>query len=1223
MNLVGILDVFDQLPAFGQLVQALTDETEGALPPLGLPRSARSAVLAKLFRLRQVPVILLTGRVDAATNWQQALEAWLPNAESAETAQASSPGSAREVMRFPEPTPLPYDRGPWSERSRLGRLEVLSRLMAGQHPLIPPSATPGPLIVTSARAFLQKTLPKRRFMTATRVLRVGQAIDLEKILASWSGIGYEPVSVVEAAGQVSRRGGILDIYPPASPLPVRIELFGDEIDTMRYFDPATQRSVDVNGSSHVERVTITPAREALPSVAQEYALSLDEALRPAEGSLPSWRDDIANLTAGNVFANLEYYLPLIYPQPASLLDYLPEQALVVVDDWPELVTAAREFHSHAAQMAAEQPELPPGYPSPLFDWEEIASELAWWQPLILGEGPDTGDELRYFSALADAVEPGPRYGGQVRPLMTQLKSAQREGERVVIVSRQAARLAELWRESETSFAGREEDLSHDPRSSSGYESAPPHPVEQLPTLPPDGSLTFVQGSLAEGFTLVRRDDNKVLLDLLTDAEIFGWNRPAPRRARAPRPSAPETHFADIQAGDYVVHLEYGIGRFEGLVVRTIGGMEREYLLVRYANTDTLYVPVHQADRLSKWIGSDERPPVINRLGEKSWGVTKAKAQRAADELAGELLELYAARETIPGHAFTPDGEWQAELEASFPYQETEDQLSVINEVKADMERPSPMDRLICGDVGYGKTEVALRAAFKAVNDGKQVAILVPTTILAQQHYNTFRERLVPFPVTVEMLSRFRTQSRQEQIIKDLREGKIDIIIGTHRLLSDDVSFKDLGLVIVDEEQRFGVAHKEKLKQWRTEVDVLTMTATPIPRTLYMSLAGVRDISIIDTAPADRLPVQTYVGEMDDARLKRAILRELDRGGQVFVVHNRVQSIELVRKRLQNLVPEARIVVGHGQMSERELERIMVDFAEGKIDILLSTTIIESGLDFPNANTLIVDRAEQFGLSQLYQLRGRVGRGARRAYAYFFHSPWRRLSPEARARLETIAEETELGAGYTIALRDMELRGAGDLLGAQQSGQISAVGLDLYTRLIANAVKRRKAEQAGETLPPELPEGTMIDLPLAAYIPTDYVPDAALRLRLYRRMALLSSLAEIDEMAAELADRFGAIPDPVHNLLYQLRIKVLATQAGVTAVTTEGGQIQIRLPGLEGLNRFRLQRYLGQPMRVSRKAIWMSRDLSTHEWQVALVQVLEKLQHFDWEAMRDESVIAEA
>ncbi|MFN2104566.1 MAG: transcription-repair coupling factor, partial [Candidatus Promineifilaceae bacterium] len=839
---------------------------------------------------------------------------------------------------------------------------------------------------------------------------------------------------------------------------------------------------------------------------------------------------------------------------------------------------------------------PPDYPGPLLDWQQTADELRWWQPLILGEGEDTD---RITSELADAFEPGPRYGGQVRPLLTQLRQAEKDQETVVILSRQASRLAELWREDKRSRQNESPLI--------GTRSETIYPRETLPAKPPAGSLTFVQGSLADGFVLVRRHDNRILLDLLTDAEVFGWKRPVPRRARQFRPTAPEATFADIQAGDYVVHLEYGIGRFAGLVSRQIGGMEREYLLVQYGNSDTLYVPVHHADRLGKWVGPDDRHPKMHRLGEKSWSKAKARAAQAADELAGELLDLYAARELVDGHAFAHDDAWQAELEASFPYPETQDQLRVIAEVKVDMEQPRPMDRLICGDVGYGKTEVALRAAFKAVLDGKQVAILVPTTILAQQHYNTFCERLRPFPVKVEMLSRFRTQAQQQRIVQELRKGDIDIIIGTHRLLSDDVSFKDLGLVIIDEEQRFGVAHKEKLKQWRTEVDVLTMTATPIPRTLHLSLAGVRDISIIDTAPAERLPVQTYVGEMDDARLHRAILRELDRGGQVFVVHNRVQSIDTVRQRIQRLVPEANVVVGHGQMSERELERIMEDFSEGQIDILISTTIIESGLDFPNANTLIVDRAEQFGLSQLYQLRGRVGRSTRRAYAYFFHKPYHGLSQEAQARLDTIAEETQLGAGYTIALRDMEIRGAGDILGAQQSGHISDVGFDLYTRMLNSAVRRRKAERRGEQLPLEPLEDTLIDLPLAAYIPTDYVPDSGLRLRLYRRMATLDTMHEIEDMAEELADRFGEIPDPVNNLLYQLRVKSLALKAGVPAVVTEAGQVKIRIAEDSKLDRYHVQRFLGNEVRVSKTAVWLPREMSTHEWQVVLVQTLEKLQ----------------
>lgn len=1203
MSVSPLLNIFEQLPPMQALLERL--ESPEGLEPLNLPPAARAPVLAEIYRQRQVPILLLTGRVETVSPWMQALEMWLP--------------SELQPTRLPEPTPLPNDRGPWSERTRNGRLRVLSRLMAGQHPQIPASDTP-PFIIASARAFFQKTMPKRRYIQTTRVLQVGQIIDLPKLMDLWTGAGYEPVSVVEEPGQFSHRGGILDIYPVASEAPVRIELFGDEVDTLRHFNPATQRSL--GNSRDMQRVVVPPAREALPAVAKEMASALPDLDEADIDSLPSWQDDVEAFKQGYAFPNIEYYMAQLYPQPASLLDYLPNEALLVVDDWSAFVKTVNELHDTADLIANEQPDLPPNHISPIFEWEVMQADLEWWQPLVLGEGsePLPMDE-RPFLNLAEAFDPGPRYGGQVRPFLNQLKNATQENERVVVVSRQSPRLSDLWRQEQKENDGLLElkgwQDDDKPPAQKGIR-----PVERLTELPPLESLTFVNASLAEGFTLVRHEDNHILLNLLTDAEIFGWNRPAPRRWKAPRALAPETHFADITAGDYVVHLEYGVGLFKGLVSRNIGGMDREYLLIEYANGDVLYVPAHHADRLGKWIGSDDRPPSINRLGGKAWTKAKAKAQRAADELAGDLLELYASRETIDGHAYSDDTEWQAELEASFPYQETEDQLRVISEVKGDMERSQPMDRLICGDVGYGKTEVALRAAFKAVMDNKQVAILVPTTVLAQQHYNTFTERLKPFPVEIEMLSRFRTQSQQEKIVKKLRNGRVDIIIGTHRILSDDIAFKDLGLVIIDEEQRFGVAHKEKLKQWRTEVDVLTMTATPIPRTLHMSLTGVRDISIIDTAPTDRLPVQTYVGPADETRLKRAILRELDRGGQVFMVHNRVQTIDIIAKQVKRLVPDAKMAVGHGQMSERQLERIMTDFANGKIDILLSTTIIESGLDIPNANTIIVDRAEMFGLAQLYQLKGRVGRGTRRAYAYFFHSPWRTLNADAQLRLETIAENTELGAGYTIALRDMEIRGVGDLLGGQQSGHISAVGFDLYTRLLKNAVKQQKAAQRGETVSSEFPEPTTIDVPLAAYLPTDYIPDPGLRLRLYRRMALLDTLDETEAMAEELADRFGPIPDPVHNLLYQLRVKSLAQKARVLSVTVEAGQIKIRLADMEQLDRYKLQAFLGSDVRVSKKAIWMARDLSTHEWQVALVQVLERLQELDREKVRLEEVKSE-
>jgi transcription-repair coupling factor (superfamily II helicase) len=636
--------------------------------------------------------------------------------------------------------------------------------------------------------------------------------------------------------------------------------------------------------------------------------------------------------------------------------------------------------------------------------------------------------------------------------------------------------------------------------------------------------------------------------------------------------------------------------------------------VDYLGEDKVYVPIHHADRLGRYVGATDRPPRVSSLGTASWARVKAKTKRAVEEIARDLLSLYSARQVVSGHAFSLDSPWQADLEAAFPYIETEDQLRAIQEVKADMEKPRPMDRLICGDVGYGKTEVALRAAFKAVLDGKQVAILVPTTVLAQQHYRTFSQRLSPFPVEVGMLSRFRIPREQQDILQRLMAGTLDIVVGTHRLLSRDVAFKDLGLLIIDEEQRFGVTHKERLKQMRTEVDVLTLTATPIPRTLYMSLTGVRDMSTINTPPEERLPIKTHVSEWDDTLVRQAVLRELDRGGQVYFVHNRVQTFHMAAKRLARLVPEATYAIGHGQMREADLEQVMLDFADGKIDVLVSTTIIESGLDIPNVNTLIVDRADRFGLAQLYQLRGRVGRGGVRAYAYFFYRPGGRLTETARQRLQTIFEATELGAGFGIAMRDLEIRGAGDILGRRQHGHISAVGFDLYTRLLAQAVRELKGEADPHVLLQDtvylapLRDAVHINLSIPVYLPGDYVGDADLRLRLYRRMAGLTQMSEVDELEAELADRFGPLPPPAANLIYQLRLKVLSLAANVQSILAEDKRLVIRSGSLENEDRANLEALLRQTVRgaiVGRRQIWLPMG-EGETWRGELISVLSEL-----------------
>lgn len=1167
MTISGLLSWLSDLPAYGRLREEI--RSGDFPPPLGLLRSARPAVVAALARDLNRPILLVAGSVARARALYQALTDWLPEPE--------------RVLRLPEPPTLFYERAPWPRETVAARLAILRAI------LDPP---PGLVIVASARALMQPTLPVREFRAGTHTLRVGQTLDLEATLRRWAGLGYEPVSVVEMPGQLSHRGGILDIFPPGDAAPVRIELFGPEIESIRRFDPATQRSAD-----RLDEMTVVPAREALPRHGPRI-LGAGAGVKPVSTVLewlnsphpPEVAEELAAhreaLAAGAPFPGLEFYLPLFYTHPATPLDYLTADGLLVVDEPAECQDAWAELEEEAVDLrrtAEEEGLLPPDYPIPYLTWDDWQERLTDRPHLVLGHG-----EEEVTSDLASCFHPAPRYGGNLGDLMQDVERTLRAGQWVVLVSRQAGRLAEVWSDRRD----------------------PARPVEGLPE-PPRRPLTFVHGSLEEGFVLTPSPATSGGFPLpgrgegvrvLTDAEIFGWRMPEPRRPPYRRRVAPESLYADLTPGDYVVHEDHGIGIFRGLVTLTLEGEEREYLLVEYAGRDRLYVPIYQVDRLSRYVGADEAPPVLSRLGSAEWSQVKARARRAVEEVARELLELYAARELAPGHAFSPDTPWQAELEAAFPYVETPDQERAIAEVKADMERPRPMDRLICGDVGYGKTEVALRAAFKAVMDGKQVAVLVPTTVLAQQHYTTFRHRLAPFPVVVEHLSRFRTGAEQARILEGLREGTVDIVIGTHRLLQKDVAFKDLGLLIIDEEQRFGVTHKERLKKLRTEVDVLTMTATPIPRTLYLSLTGVRDISIIETPPEERLPVVTYVGPYDTGLVRRAILRELERSGQVFYVHNRVQTIEGVRSRLERLVPEARIAVAHGQMPERELEETMLRFVAGEIDVLLCTSIIESGLDIPNANTLIVEQAERFGLAQLYQLRGRVGRGARRAYAYFLHSPGR-LTEDARQRLETIREFSDLGAGYSIAMRDLELRGAGEILGTRQSGHIAAIGFDLYTRLLARAVEELRAQWEGRPPPPEPLSGIHIDLPLPVGLPSDYVPDEHLRLRLYRRLAALSEERQIAEMEAELADRFGPLPAPVRNLFLGLRLKVLARDAGVTRIVAENDHLTLQMPGIGSLDRDRLQRRLGDLAHVGRQGIYLPLQRG---WPERLRDVLERL-----------------
>ncbi|HDN78876.1 MAG TPA: transcription-repair coupling factor [Chloroflexi bacterium] len=1170
MNLKGLLPLLRSLDAYNALVEELAGRRQrDALSSrrrlvLGLTEPARPYVLAALHRDIGRPLVLLLSSVEKARRYYEELRQW-----------SDSPD---DVLLFREPDALPYEREPWSRDTISQRMEVLSRLALYFTPMHRSIAQGRPpLVVASARSLLYKTMPRTQLLAGMRLIRVGQERPLHKFLRFLVDLGYRNGSVVDEPGTFSRRGGIVDIYPPASRWPVRLEFFGNQIETIRYFHPGTQRSLD-----KTDCFLLTPATEAIPSLGPEAAerfVAFDTSTchPPAQGR---FQEDMEKLRRGVAFRGIEFYIPLLYLAPGSLFDYIPDEAVVLVEDPEELVIALENLSAQLPDIEREMVksgEVPEGLPEPYLPWQEIRQRLENRVDVLLGWpwGERPGDK----SPIGEAFTPAPLYAGQLERVLDEARIMQNAGTRVVLVTRQAHRLAEMLKE----------------------RGEPIELVQEVTELPPLASLTLVRGILSGGWMLRTADETTVLL---TDAEIFGWSRPAPRRPARTHPRAPESFFADLKPGDYVVHIEHGIGIFRGLVKLEMHGVEREYLLVEYAAGDKLYVPVHQADRLSRYVGIDGQPPVIHRLGTADWERAKERARRAIADIARDLLQLYTAREVVTGHAFSPDTPWQAELEASFPYEETPDQLKALEEVKRDMEQPRPMDRLICGDVGYGKTEVALRAAFKAVMDGKQVALLVPTTILAQQHYETFRERLKPFPVVVEMLSRFRSPAEQRRIIEGLKKGTVDIVIGTHRLLQKDVAFKDLGLVIIDEEQRFGVAHKEYLKKLRTQVDVLTLTATPIPRTLYMSLTGVRDMSTIETPPEERLPVKVYVGPYDETLVRQAILRELNRGGQVYFVHNRVNGIRGVADRVKKLVPEARVEVAHGRLPEEKLAQVMLDFAAGKIDILVCTSIIESGLDIPNANTIIINRADMFGLAQLYQLRGRVGRGAVRAYAYFLYDPQTPLNEAARRRLEAMMEAGELGAGFRIAMKDLEIRGAGEILGPRQHGHIAAIGFDLYCRLLARAVQElREGEEAAKAALLSLPDVT-IDLPLPSYIPDGYVSDPFLRLQLYRRMANLRTLEQIEEMRAELEDRFGPLPVAVRYLLYQLRIKVLALKAGVSSIGVEDGQIVIRVDPKK-IKGDELRKRLGKEVRPGRRAIWLPM-LKREQWQKLLEKALEEL-----------------
>jgi transcription-repair coupling factor (superfamily II helicase) len=1054
---------------------------------LSVPEPARAYALAGLTRIgERRPVLAAAPTAADAERLAHDLRAFLGD---------------DAVDYFPAWETLPFERVSPSVETMGRRLRTMWRLKEAQKERR--------IIVSPVRALIQRLGPHVEDVEPVLV-RPGEQHDPDELVARLVAMGYRREYQVEHRGEIAVRGSIVDVFPSTAEGPVRIDLWGDEVDRLTEFSVADQRS-----TNDIECAELFGCRELLPTdEVRERAAAL-------VGREPWGREQWERLAEGLTFDGMESWLPWLTEGEHVLLDLVDRDAQVVLIEPRRMRDRAAELLDEEASLAgtlaqtwgATETEFPQLHLP--FDRLLTHTKAPVLNVTTAAESPNT--------AAIQASGWDPVVGGGEH-LIQQLQGFLGQGFRIVVCAEgkgSGARVAGSLRDAGVAAPFIEDATEKD--------------IAALVT----AGIRVVVQPLERGFIVPA-----LKLAVLAESDVTGRRR-AHRRAR-PRARSVEGFFDAMKPGDYVVHHQHGVGRYAGMVKRSIGGAERDYLLLEYRGGDKLYVPSDQIDILRPYTGGES--PSLHRLGGSDWQKTKSRVRSAVREIAQELVVLYRRRVTSPGHAFPADTPWQHELEEAFPYTETPDQLKAIVEVKADMEEAVPMDRLVCGDVGFGKTEVAIRAAFKAIQDGKQVAVLVPTTLLAQQHFQTFSDRFAGYPVRVEVLSRFLTPAQAKKVADGVTDGSVDLVIGTHRLLSGDIHFKDLGLLVVDEEQRFGVTHKEAIKQLRANVDVLTLTATPIPRTLEMSLTGIRDLTLLNTPPAERQPILTYVGEYDELAAAEAIRRELLREGQVFFVHNRVADIELVARGLRELVPEARIAVAHGQMDEGTLERVVIDFWEGEYDVLVCTTIIESGIDMPTVNTLVVDRADMLGLGQLHQLRGRVGRAGMRAYAYLFFPPDRVLSEEAYERLKTIGEHTELGSGFKIAMRDLEIRGAGNLLGADQSGHIAAVGYDLYVQMVSEAVAELKGEEIRQ------PAEIKLDLPINANLPSSYVSREDLRLEAYRRLALVTTHQEVDDIRDEWVDRYGPLPKEAEALLRVGRLRAECARVGLREATVTKTQV---------------------------------------------------------------------
>jgi transcription-repair coupling factor (superfamily II helicase) len=1134
-----LLADLEHSPAFEQARRHLS-LARGRRRVSGLTSTARALYIPLFARAAGVPAVVVVADNKAADAVHLALRA------GCELTGAIPPDS---VLRLPAHDVLPFENLSPHPDIQEQRAKTLWKMATAE----------ASIVVAPVEAAAMKLFPAPFYAGLAQILRRGEEVDVETLLAHLSSIGYTRMDVVEMPGQFTRRGGILDIYSPEADRPVRFEFFGDEIESIRKFDPETQRSAAPLDEARLLPLTETPVNERL--LAAVHARLSGARLESSDD--PEMVAEAIAAGGVSVFPGWEFFATVAAAgQKGTLLDLFPRCALFVeepamirnqIDRWWNKVEQRHERSSIGSLITPEDIYVRP---------ELLQARLASHPGLDIDQlgAVDVLDEDETLGEIEFTSRPTLRFHGSIPALIEQIRTLMEQDVRSILVAPnqgEVERLATLLREYEVPY-----------RLGSRIQHAGSENVYDESSYLTGETRTpvILRTALATGVSL---PDSRLVLfgaqDFFDEADVTA--RPAAKKSKT---AAFVSDFRDLAVGDYVVHVEHGIAQYQGLREIEQDGVSLEFMILEFAEGARLYVPLTRLDLIQKYRSTEAGPaPILNRLGSQQWAKTKARVRKAMEDMADELLKLYAQRKAARGHAFPPDNEFQREFEDAFDYNETDDQISAIADIKRDMESDLPMDRLLCGDVGYGKTEVAMRAAFKAVQDGRQVAVLTPTTVLSFQHFETFKKRFRQFPINVEMISRFRTAKEQKLILEQVELGKVDILIGTHRLLSKDIKFQNLGLLIVDEEQRFGVRHKERLKQMRREIDVLAMSATPIPRTLHMSLVGLRDMSVIETPPRDRMAIQTVVAKFDEKLIRSAVEVELERGGQVYFVHNRVETIYEIAAKIQELVPAARVTVGHGQMSENELEKVMLSFMHHENDVLVATTIIENGLDIPLANTIVINRADRHGLSELYQLRGRVGRSNRRAYAYLLIPPEQELTEIARRRLAALKEFSDLGAGFKIAALDLELRGAGNLLGGEQSGHIEAVGFELYTTMLEEAVGKLKGEERVERPP------VQISLGIALRIDESYIAEENQRLRMYKRIAGIENERALEDVRAELVDRYGEPPASVVHLLEAARLRIECEKIGVSQVDRKRDQLHIRFVEKAAIDPGRLMKLVAK------------------------------------------------